>query len=404
MILNNTQQAVSDSAIDWYFNSPDMLFQIDGEAGTGKSVVLNDIVKRLGLEDENVLAMAFTGQAAIVMRTKGLKNACTIHSALFMPVLQDVVDPATGRVVINPKFNMPVTKWIFVPKYIDKKQVKLVIVDEAYMVPASLKAHIDRLGIKTIVAGDTGQLPPVKEEPAYLVSGKIHHLTELMRQAEDSALVYLAHRARHGYHIDCGRYGNDVLVMYDDEIIDDVFQRCGIVLCGKNKTRDSLNHHIRNNVFQRNTDYPMFGERVICRKNNWSKEIDGIALANGLTGSVVRPPSVSKFDGMTLNLDFKPDLLDQPFVDLDINYKYLNANYMDKDKIRNSPYESGDLLEYAYASTVHLSQGSEYPCGIYYEEFLYPTIQKNLNYTAITRFKNQMIYVKHKPKYWSTKN
>ena len=89
---------------------------IDGEAGTGKSVVLNDIVKRLGLKDNEILAMAYTGQAAIVMRTKGLMTACTCHSGLFEPVLQNKVDPQTGRIMMDPQFNLPLTKWVFIPR------------------------------------------------------------------------------------------------------------------------------------------------------------------------------------------------------------------------------------------------------------------------------------------------
>ena len=56
-------------------------------------------------------------------------------------------------------------------------------------------------------------------------------------------------------------------------------------------------------------------------------------------------------------------------------------------------------MEYAYASTVHLSQGSEYKYGTYFEEYMSPTIQNNLNYTAITRFKSSMVYVKRRPKF-----
>ena len=399
IILNEGQQQVSDAAVNWYNHSSSLLFQIDGEAGTGKSVVLNDIVSRLGLDDNNILAMAYTGQAAIVMRTKGLTNACTIHSGLFEPILQEKIDPVTGRVLIDPQFNTPLTRWVFVPKYIDKNKIKLIIIDEAFMVPKAMKERIDELGIKTIVAGDTGQLPPVNDDPAYLVTEQVYHLTQLMRQAEQSALVYLAHRARHGLNIDCGIYGNEVYVMYEDEISNDLLSRANIILCGKNKTREAINKRIRTEILGRVTDYPGYGERLICRKNDWSKEIDGIALANGLTGSVTRPPSVEEFNGITMKLDFKPDLLYKSFMNLDVNYNFLNCEYKDKDKVKNSPFEHGELFEYAYSSTVHLSQGSEYPCGIYYEEFLFPAIQRNLNYTAITRFRNQMIYVKHKLKY-----
>jgi len=49
---------------------------------------------------------------------------------------------------------------------------------------------------------------------------------------------------------------------------------------------------------------------------------------------------------------------------------------------------------------VHLAQGSEYYCGTYIEEYMRSDMQNALNYTAITRFKKKMVYVKSKPKFW----
>ena len=61
----------------------------------------------------------------------------------------------------------------------------------------------------------------------------------------------------------------------------------------------------------------------------------------------------------------------------------------------------GEFFDYAYALTTHLSQGGEYNNVMYIEEFLQQQIQKQLNYTGITRAKNKLIYVKKKKKIWS---
>jgi signal transduction histidine kinase len=74
-------------------------------------------------------------------------------------------------------------------------------------------------GIKTIVCGDANQLPPIGDEPGFLTGYNIHWLTQLMRQAKDSPIVYLANRASKGEFIHCGTYGNDVMVITDDELI-----------------------------------------------------------------------------------------------------------------------------------------------------------------------------------------
>ena len=109
MILNENQQLVVDKAVEWFYNSSSKLFQFDGPAGTGKSVVLNAIINALGLSREEVLPMAYTGQACTVMRKKGLIDACTCHSGLFTPILVQMKDE-NGRTVINEKFNTPVMK------------------------------------------------------------------------------------------------------------------------------------------------------------------------------------------------------------------------------------------------------------------------------------------------------
>lgn len=397
--LNSNQQKIVDEAVQWYYHSPSNLFQFDGEAGTGKSVVLNAIKERLKLDNEEILPMAYTGQAATVMRTKGFRNATTCHSGLFEFIMEPVIDKRTGLVVMDTQFNVPIMRYTKIPKDFSNSPIKLLIIDEARTVPLSFRKHIEDTEIKTIVAGDSGQLPPVGEDPAFLIDGPIYHLTELMRQAIDSPIVYLAHRARRGLPIEPGFYGNDVAVIYDDELTTDMVARANIVVCNKNNTREFFNAKIRNEIIHAYTDVPIYGERMICRKNNWEKIVDGIALSNGLIGTVIRPPKIDNYSGGTYNMDFLPDLSTTPFMHLDCDYKYLNAPYEDRASIKMSPFSHGEKFEYAYASTCHLVQGSEYPCGIYIEEFLNPMIQNNLNYTAITRFRNKLIYVKKRPKF-----
>lgn len=396
--LNEGQEKIANEAVNWFKNSPEQTFQIAGCAGTGKSVLINAIIKRLHLKTEEILPMAYTGQATSVMRSKGVINACTCHSGLFNAIKTEMKDEY-GRPIIDKQFNVPIMKWSFIPKDFSNTKIKLIILDEAWMVPESFRQYIEDTGIKTIAAGDPGQLPPVKANPGYLVNGEIHYLTQLMRQAEDSPLIYLASRARQGLPIECGTYGNTI-VIFDDELNNDMLAQANIVLCGTNATREYINRKIRHDIRRCFTDFPMYGERIICRKNNWEKEIDGIALVNGLIGAVATPPSIDSYDGKTYSVDFLPDLLRTPFTGLKINRQYLNATYKEKELLKDNPYLMGERFEYAYASTVHLAQGSEYSFGIYLEEFMRRDMQNALNYTAITRFKQNMIYVKQKPKFW----
>ena len=402
IILNNGQQIIYNAAIDWFYNSSSRLFQIASEAGCGKSVLIGEIVKGLRLRNDQILPMAYTGQASMVMRLHGLKNACTCHSGLFYPVQVKATDEK-GNYIVDTRYNTVTYKWEFVPKDFTNSNIKLIILDEAWMIPKKFRKFIDDTNIKVIATGDPGQLPPIADEPGYFIDGNIYYLTEIMRQEKDSALVYIAHKARYGYPIDYGLYGNDVLVIFDDELDNNILSKADVILCGKNNTRDFLNKKIREDILHYYNDTPNYGERVICRKNNWGIMIDGIPLVNGLTGNVISQPNVGKYDGKTIKIDFLPDLSYNVFIDLAINKNYINAkNKNDRENIRNDPYLKGELFEYAYSSTVHLAQGSEYNYGIYFEEYLGNPgwYQNALNYTAITRFKNKLIYVKHKPKYW----
>lgn len=402
-MLNLQQARIKQDAIDWWHHSSDPLFQIDGEAGTGKSYLTNEILKEFHLQDHQVLCMAYTGQAAIVMRTKGLINAITCHSGMFEWRQEPVEDPVTRKPVIDKQFGIPIVRDIFAPKHKSAfDDISLIIIDEGWMVPRKFRHFIDRLGIKTLVCGDSGQLPPVQDDPAYLVDGHIHHLDELMRQAESSPIVYLARRARHGFPIEVGLYGNKCLVIYDDELTMDLIAKSNITITGKNKTREYINTRFRNEVLFTDSTFPLFGERMICKKNNHKILVDGIPLANGLTGSVVRPPNVSRYNrkASTYTMDFQPDLLTRPFLDVQCDYRYLQAPFEEKKLLKSSPYSFGEKFDWAYASTTHSAQGSEYMQGIYIEEFLNAQIQNNINYTAITRFKDSLIYVKRRQRYF----
>ena len=57
-------------------------------------------------------------------------------------------------------------------------------------------------------------------------------------------------------------------------------------------------------------------------------------------------------------------------------------------------------MEFGYALTTHLSQGSQYNNVIYIEEYLNKDIQNRLNYTGVTRATNSLLYVKRKKKFY----
>lgn len=396
IILNNGQKHIISEAKKWYKHSSEQIFQYAGFPGTGKSVVLNEIINSLGIPRERIAPMAYIGQAAIVMRLKGFHNAKTIHSWLFTPSEKYKLDE-NNNIVMNTYFNRPEFELLYDPKPIE--DIDLFLIDEAGSVPYSLKEKIESRGKKIIATGDLGQLPPVTGPPAYLTEGRVLKLVDIMRQNENSAILYLADRARRGLPINTGYYG-DCLVIYEDELTNEMIRNSDIVLCGKNKTREYINKRVRQEILNINYDLPITGENLICRKNNWNTEIDGISLANGLIGKVTNSPSVDGFDGENFIINFKPNMLNSQFNNIKCDYQYFMAPYDKKNFFKNNKYNMGEKFEFAYAITTHLSQGAQFNKGIYLEEYLRKDIQNNLNHTGITRFTTSVIYVKKRKKFY----
>ena len=189
---------------------------------------------------------------------------------------------------------------------------------------------------------------------------------------------------------------------YVDKVIKKPYhdKTIGIIICARNDTREMVNENYRKNLLKLHSLIPLAGERMICRKNNWSIESEGINLVNGLIGNVAKSPGIHDYDNKlnTFKIDFKPIYTDGLFTDLECDYKYLNSNIKQRKFLKNARYSHGEKLEYAYAITVHSSQGSQFNNGIYVEERFAPEIKNKLNYTAITRFKDRIIYVKDRPK------
>lgn len=397
--LTPKQQKIVNDAVNWYKNSSEQIFQFAGNPGTGKSVVMNAIIKELGIPLERVAPMAYVGAAAINMRLKGLTNAKTIHASIYENVEEPIRD-ANGKIVMNKYFNRPEIRYQRILK--DLPDIDLIAIDEGGTVPLRMRNDILKLGKKVLVAGDLDQLPPVGDVPAFLTSGKIHVLDEIMRQAEGSAIIYLCQRAKRGLPIHVGLYGNEVFVVEEKDfqpIASKVLMTAGVCLCGKNETRAKYTDFIRYQVLGKKSIMPENGEKLICRINDWRLESGGINLTNGLTGRVLNAPDVSVFDGKCFRIDFLPDLSPVPFLDVPVDYEFFKADFNKKKDMKAFNYCFGEGFEFGYVQTVHTAQGSQWNNGVYFEEYL-PSNMNQLNYTALSRFRRKCIYVKKDRKYW----
>ena len=272
--------------------------------------------------------------------------------------------------------------------------------------PRHMRPIIEKFNIKIIACGDQNQLPPVKDEPAFLVDGKIYHLTKVMRQAGLDDILFIANRAMRGLPLLNGYYGNSMVIDRND-LSDDMLLWADVVICGTNKTRDKINQHIRYLKGYTSSVLPCYGERVIVRNNNWDDGVldrndNMINLVNGLIATVTNQPSVDTYNNATkcVNMQMVPDLAQDCIFNTGVNYEYIIGDTNQRNRIKASRHTRGVLVEFAYAITCHLSQGSQFHKVIYIEESLHPSIQSSLNLVGPTRADSQLIYVKNNYKPW----
>lgn len=390
------QEVATNMAIDYIndyrANVSKPWFEISGAAGTGKTTVVREIINRSGIDINDVMFVAFVGKATLALRMNGL-NAKTIHASIYDTVKSYETDEHGTVIIRNGK---PVYKTKFIKRDKLEGDPKLIVLDEGGMVAENMAKDLISYGIPLLVLGDRNQLPPVFGNSIFLVRPDVT-LNEIMRQSKDSPIIYLSQLATYGYDIPYGVYGdNECIVIKKSELTDEHLKQSDIVICGKNRTRDTLNNYMRKNIFHITDNTLSIGDKLICRQNNWDRcmeDDDSIALVNGLIGYVnsIRYDTRS---GASMEIDFKPEFTDAEFKSVEIDHNYIFMPY-DKRKTVNTMYTNGIIFEFGYCITCHLSQGSQYDTVLVYVDIPKgkSDYYKHWLYTAITRAKKRLILV-----------
>src|SRR5215475_9459117 len=141
------QDAALKAVAEWLKAKPGraptpLVFRLFGYAGTGKTTLARHIAQAV---DGKVLFAAFTGKAALVMRSKGCEGASTIHSLIYKA-------RESGDEV--PSFDL----WDDAPA----SKASLIVIDECSMVDAELGRDLMSFGVPLLVLGDPAQLPPIQ--------------------------------------------------------------------------------------------------------------------------------------------------------------------------------------------------------------------------------------------------
>jgi exodeoxyribonuclease-5 len=168
---------------------------LKGNAGTGKSTVIQHLVKDLKDQNLKVVIAAPTNKAVKVLRGMAKKfgvavNISTIHSLLgIFPKIKETIDE-DGNVIQIEVFE------------IDRdgressllEGLNVLIIDEASMISKELFTMIQETcessGISVVFVGDPAQLPPINETESLTLKLRNQvKLTKLIRQAESNPVI-----------------------------------------------------------------------------------------------------------------------------------------------------------------------------------------------------------------------
>ncbi|HDZ90937.1 MAG: ATP-dependent RecD-like DNA helicase [Deltaproteobacteria bacterium] len=348
---------------------------ITGGPGTGKTTIINAVLKIFSGLRARVLLAAPTGRAAKRMSEATGYGARTIHRLLKYSLQK-------GGFQRNEQHPL---------------NCDLIVVDEASMIDTVLMYHLLKAippEATFILVGDVNQLPSVG--PGNVLADIIAsdavpvvRLNEIFRQARESRIIVNAHRINNGllpslspsgpeddfYFIEQGdpeKVLHTILELVKDRVpgrfgfdpVDDI-QVLSPMHRGKVGT-SSLNAELqrvlnpRKDGVTRGDRAFRIGDKVMQIRNNYDKEV--------FNGDVGR---ISRID---------PEMRE---VEISFDGRRTTYDFMDLDEI---------VL--AYAVSIHKSQGSEYPAVVV--PILtqhYMLLQRNLIYTAVTRGRSLVIVI-----------
>jgi exodeoxyribonuclease V alpha subunit len=347
---------------------------LTGGPGTGKTTVLSGIIEMLKSINLSIGAAAPTGKASKRMSEVTGLNAKTIHRLLeynpFSGYGYDEENPLPYDVLI-----------------IDEMSMVNVILMNIFLKAVSPST-------KLIMVGDVDQLPAIGAGNVLsdcIESGIIPtiRLTEIFRQEEDSEIILKAHDINNGKPIviNNGKPNNNFFVIRKDdndsianEIISLTTERLpkkfGVIptdiqvlspmrrftSVGVDELNIKLQSLLNNSTESVSFGKTLFkiGDKVMQTKNNYEKEV-----FNGDVGFITNIDLVDK----TITVDYDDNIVTYDKTDM-------------------------DELVLAYATTVHKSQGSEYPIVIIpVTRSHYKMLQRNLIYTGVTRSKKICILI-----------
>lgn len=353
---------------------------LTGGPGTGKTTTTMGIIAAYRAAGCRIVLAAPTGRAAKRMSEATGMEAKTIHRLL-------EYKPPEGyqRKEENPL------------------EGDVLILDECSMIDIMLmynllKAMPEQMTL--IMVGDTDQLPSVGAGNVLkdiISSGRIPvvRLSRIFRQARGSRIIMNAHRINKGEQIDM-RGGRDSDFFFAAKETNEEVVELLVKYCTENLPRY---YHV-DALQDIQVLTPM--QRGVC----------GAANLNQVLQEAMNPGSIFLRRGgtqyrlhdkvMQIRNDYDKEVFNGDIGvinHVDMEERELTVNFDGREVV----YDVSELeeLTLAYATTIHKSQGSEYPIVVMpFTMSHYVMLQRNLLYTGVTRAKKILVLIGEKKAVW----
>ena len=366
---------------------------ITGGPGTGKTTTINTIIKIFENNNQKVVLCAPTGRAAKRMSETSNKEAKTIHRLLEMG------------------FGSDSEELVFFKDEEDPIDADVIILDEASMVDIILMYNLlkaVKLGTRVLLVGDSDQLPSVGAGNVLkdIIDSKVIKtvmLNEIFRQARESMIVVNAHKINNGEPLFLNVKNKDFFFLRkntNEEILNEIvglvserlpnfykFDKLKDIQVLTSMRKGDLGVNNLNIELQKYLNPPnkykqeeefakrifRVGDKVMQIRNNYTRKWEtedksesGEGIYNGDIGYIFH-------------------------IDKDKKTVYV---LFDKVKLSAYKYDELDELDHSFCTTIHKSQGSEFPVVVIPIVWAPPMLlSRNLLYTAVTRAKKLVVLV-----------
>ena len=388
-LADNQKQAIKESVDNG-------LLIITGGPGTGKTTTINSIIQLFENQELKTLLAAPTGRAAKRMSEATGKQAKTIHRMLEYGYADETLGMMFGRDDGSPL------------------ETDVLIIDEMSMVDIILMNNLLKAimpGTRVILVGDIDQLPSVGAGNVLkdIIESeivKVVELNEIFRQAQESMIIVNAHKINKGQAPFVNTKSKDFFFLEENNAKDvvervlevtrdrlpkwndyDPIKDIQILSCSR---KGDTGVNVLNKRLQEylNPKAPWKEEKVLGETTfRTGDKVMQIKNNYNTKWKLIEDHKVVEEGKGVFNGDFGF------IIELDNEDNEVVVNFDDGRQVIYA-FKQLDELVLAYATTIHKSQGSEFPVVII-PVFWGPPIllTRNLLYTAITRAKEIVVLV-----------